>query len=144
MARSGYADDGDYGATNLWRGAVTRALSGKRGQAFLKELLSALDGLPEKKLIEGSLAEEGQFCALGAVAHARGLDVSVVQKPDPDDYYGNADEMASMFGIARAMAAEIMYMNDEYLDSYIHKDVSPERRYEVVRDWVAKHIKAEK
>src|SRR5262245_16738600 len=34
-----------------WRGAVHAAIFGKRGQAFLTELLAALDALPEKKLL---------------------------------------------------------------------------------------------
>ena len=50
MSRSGYSDDCEN--LGLWRGAVEKSIKGKRGQAFLKEMLVALDSLPEKKLIE--------------------------------------------------------------------------------------------
>ncbi len=39
MSRSGYDDNYDDEALcNLWRGAVERAIKGKRGQAFLREM----------------------------------------------------------------------------------------------------------
>ena len=55
MSRSGYSDD--YEGLGLYRQTVENALRGKRGQAFLRELLEALDALDEKKLIEGYLKD---------------------------------------------------------------------------------------
>jgi len=47
MSRSGYSDDcDDQWSLICWRGAVKSAIRGKRGQAFLKEMLAALDALP--------------------------------------------------------------------------------------------------
>ena len=80
MSRSGYSDsdDFDYWELNLYRANVERAISGKRGQAFLRELIAALDALPEKKLISESLADADGVCALGSVARSRGITDKVV------------------------------------------------------------------
>ena len=83
MSRSGYDDDYDntWGLI-CWRGAVASAFRGSRGQAFLREMLQALDNLPDKKLIAKELIQEGAVCALGAVGKARGVDMTSI---DPED-----------------------------------------------------------
>jgi hypothetical protein len=133
MSRSGYVDyydwDGNEWDSIRWRGAVLSALRGSRGQAFLKEALEALDALPEKKLIANELEAEGQVCLLGAVGKKRGIDMNGI---DPEDYY----RIASVFGLARAMAQEIMAVNDDTYDS----DQSPEMRYTRVRNWIVAQI----
>jgi len=107
MSRSGYSDDCDGWALIRWRGAVKQAIRGKRGQAFLREALATLDAMPEKKLVADSLHDPvvGQFCTLGAVGAARGMELSAI---DPDD----RESVAGNFGISEALAAEIMYEND--------------------------------
>lgn len=126
-----------------WRGAVASAIRGKRGQSFLREMLAALDALPEKKLIRNELAEpnyvtishwglhEGlpDVCAIGAVGLARGIDMSEI---DPED----RDTVGGIFGIAPALAAEIVYENDE---TYWGRD-TPEYRFTRMRAWVVSHI----
>lgn len=106
MSRSGYSDDCDGWALIRWRGAVASAIRGKRGQAFLRETLAALDALPEKTLAADSLVTDCEFCTLGAVGRLRGLDMTDVDPDDPSD-------VALAFGIPRALAAEIMFENDE-------------------------------
>jgi hypothetical protein len=107
MSRSGYSDECDGWALIRWRGAVAQAIRGQRGQAMLRELVAALDALPEKRLVSGSLVTaDGEFCALGALGRARGVDVALI---DPED----RTAVAKAFGVAEALAAEIMYMNDE-------------------------------
>jgi hypothetical protein len=112
MSRSGYIDDSDDPlAHGRWRQAVKRALHGKRGQAFLHELLQALDEMEDRRLYPGSFATaEGEFCTLGVLGTRRGT------KMDDLDDDGDCDtaRVGERFGIAPAMAAEIMYMNDEY------------------------------
>ena len=50
MSRHGYSDDCDNEwRAIMWSGAVKSAIKGKRGQAFLKELLAALDALEKEK-----------------------------------------------------------------------------------------------
>lgn len=54
MSRSGYVDDMDVDdalAHGRWRAQVASATRGKRGQKLLRDLLSALDAMPEKRLV---------------------------------------------------------------------------------------------
>lgn len=131
MSRSGY----DYDCENdweliCWRGAVASAIRGKRGQALLREMLVALDAIETRRLITGDLVRDGEVCALGAVGVARGLELRDV---DPHD----RDTVAGVFNIAPALAAEIMYVNDEEINSR----VSPESRWHEMRRWVEGQIK---
>ena len=107
MSRSGYDEGCDYDWDLIrWRGAVASALRGKRGQAFLREMLVSMDALPTPELIVGELVEDGAVCAIGSVALTRGTFLGGI---DPED----REAIADTFGIAGAMAAEIMFMNDE-------------------------------
>ena len=143
MSRSGYSDAGDIDQWGFicWRGAVNSAIKGKRGQAFLKEMLAALDSMDTKALIANDLVrdagtEHKQVCAIGAVAVKRGLDVSGV---NPED----RDTVAGVFGIAPALAAEIVYVNDEWCSWRDAVQETPEKRFERVRAWIVAQIKPE-
>lgn len=168
MSRSGYIDDSeDHLAQGRWRQAVKRAIEGKRGQAMLRELLQALDAMEDKRLYPGSFATaDGEFCTLGALGAQRGTKM---------DDLGDEDDcepamVAKRFGIAPALAAEIMYLNDEYavdcwkwvdvvicgpmppyhFAPYGHKkhersvrvpnENHPQERWERMRDWVVKQL----
>ena len=168
MSRSGLfeADGEDPLAHGRWRGAVTSAIRGKRGQAFLRELADALDAMPQKWLVAGELqSEDGCNCTLGVIAGKRGLDVANM---DVDDY----DSIADSLGVNAKIAQEIMWENDEsfcsweYVDvvicgpmrppfydhrrGWVHekheRDVRVEKqsvgfkRWQHMRDWVAKHL----
>jgi hypothetical protein len=144
MSRSGYNDDCDNDwSFVMWRGAVASAIKGKRGQGFLKEMLAAMDMLPVKRLAANELEapdhiscshwglhEAESVCAIGSVGKARGIDMS---KIDPEDY----EIVADKFGIARAMAQEIVWINDE---AGPWKE-TPEQRFERVRNWIVGEIK---
>lgn len=138
MSRSGYVDDGDF-ESNIalinWRGAVTSALRGRRGQAFLRELASVLDAMPDKRLSTGSFKNDnGCHCALGVVGASRGIDMTAFDR-DPDDL--DADAVGRSFGIASAMAREIMFMNDEGMRWECRHAPEPDaRRWELIRQWV--------
>ena len=129
MSRAGYTEDGeDQWATIRWRGQVASALRGKRGQAFLRELIAALDALPEKKLTAGELvADDGAVCALGAAGLKRGADMAPL---DPYD----SDTLADVFGIAHQMIREIEYMNDEVWFE------TGEGRWRGMRNWAERHL----
>jgi hypothetical protein len=134
MGRSGYSDCLDSRELNLWRGAVDSAIRGARGQALLRSMLDALDGMPNKRLIASALVRaDGECCALGAVAIARGIDVSDVEPTDRVD-------VADAFDIAPALAAEIAFENDQDF-TYWRVEETPERRWARMRSWVAKQIK---
>jgi len=131
MSRSGYTDDycDDQWAMIRWRGAVMSALRGRRGQAFLREMLAALDALEQKRLIRDDLVREGEVCAIGAVGVARGIDMAEI---DPED----RETVAATFGVPVALASEIMYLNDEW-----HRREDEETRYQRMRNWILSEIR---
>lgn len=142
MSRHGYVDfDGeDVLAQGRWQGAVLSALRGKRGQAFFKELLEALDAMPDKALAAHSFTRGGEVCALGSVALKRGIDVSEFEPPQGDDSWDDEidhDALGAKFGIATVMAREIMYENDEGGSSE-----TPQQRWTRVRKWVVENIRS--
>jgi hypothetical protein len=131
MSRHGYSDDCENVA--MWRGVIASASRGKRGQAFFRALVDALDAMPDKRLVEGELeTAEGSVCALGCLGRARGLRIGSV---DTEDW----DRLGELFDIAPQLAQEVMYVNDEDFRGR-H---SPEERWRVVRDWAARHIRVE-
>lgn len=161
MSRSGYSDDiEDHWQHIMWRGRVASSIKGKRGQAMLRELLAALDAMPDKSLVAEVLAEDGEFCALGVLGQARGLDVADL---DPEDY----DAVAEAFDVAAPLVRELVFNNDECVsdDKYIEVEIcgpmrdrgphwerhertirvpdptAGERRWHHMRQWVASNIK---
>lgn len=141
MSRSGYSDDiEDPLALARWRSAVRSAMYGRRGQAALKEMLAALDALPEKRLIREELEldegmpfhRRGDVCALGALGKARGMDLSNL---DPED----TETVAGAFNLADAMTREIVWVNDEAGGSR----ETPEQRFKRVYAWVFGAIRSE-
>lgn len=160
MSRSGYDDYNDDNWSLIrWRGAVTSAIRGRRGQAFLRELADALDALPNHKLIAGAAQSDGDYCALGAVAARRGLDLAALNAAMQDE---DRDAVAQMLSIPGALAGEIMFENDwiegERYEFYevvgplrryehrvrlriVYDHTAPSRRWKRMRDWVAEQIR---
>jgi len=131
MSRAGYSDDCDGWALIRWRGAVKSAIRGERGQQFLRELAEAMDAMPEKRLIAHALQEAGCHCTLGVIGAARGIDMSTI---DPE----NAEQVSAEFGIAPALAKEIVFENDEVGEFAFPYDEheTPEARWQRMRAWV--------
>lgn len=127
MSRSGYSYD--YEHMELYRASVDRALGGRRGQSFLRELVAALDALPVQRLITNDLESERGVCAIGAVGRARQVVMDGLDAHDPD-------MLGLYFGIARSMAAEIMFENDEY-----YGPENDEQRFQRIRAWAVDKIK---
>ena len=142
MGRSGYSDDCD-GETpvELYRQAVENAILGRRGQRLLRRLRDALDAMPVKRLIANDFVNpSGEVCALGAVDPS--FRPSTKKWDDDDaweDEYVIAEEAAAHFNIARALAAEIMYLNDEW-GQWRTESETPEQRWVRMREWVQKQI----
>jgi hypothetical protein len=149
MSRSGYSDDLDNWSLIKWRGRVASAIRGKRGQAFLKEALAALNAMPVKELVSGELETEGQFCTLGVVGRARGFDLTQIDTYDHET-------LGTKFDIAACLSQEIMYMNDEYARDWewitppgeshakrIKNPMAGAQRWEQMRAWLAGNIKAD-
>lgn len=130
MSRSGYSDDLDQWSLIMWRGQVASAIRGNRGQRMLRDLLAALEALPEKRLITEDLRnEDGEVCTLGALAVVRGMDLGVLDPSEPDD-------VAAAFDIAPQLAREIVFENDEQ-----YRSETPERRYVRMLAWVKAQIR---
>jgi len=154
MSRSGYVDEPEF--LELWRASVERAIKGKRGQALLRELADALDAMKDKRLYAMKFATaDGEYCALGVLAAKRGVKVDDLGDGDDCD----PSEVGRRFDIARAMAAEIMYVNDGSVSDYYRREVleicgpvrpwqshsfyrfvkdddHPKKRWQRVREWV--------
>lgn len=129
MSRSGYSDECEN--LNLWRANVDRTIAGKRGQAFLRELVESLEAMPQKRLITEELrAENGEVCAIGAVGLKRGVDMATI---DPS----NPEEVAPAFGISTMLAQEIVWENDERRTSQ-----TPEERWERMHKWAKEHLQS--
>lgn len=169
MSRSGYTDDiDDNWAHIMWRGRVASSIRGKRGQTLLRDLLAALDAMPDKRLYPNNFATaSGEYCTLGVLGATRGTKMDDLG--DADD---GCDEklVADRFGVAAPLVQEIMYMNDEWVDDYkfvdveicgpmrrgypdygnhrktirMHDDTAPHRRWRIMRNWVAEQIKEPK
>lgn len=133
MSRSGYSEDcDDEGLANLWRANVDRTIGGKRGQKFLREMAAALDAMPVKELVADELVRDSEHvCALGAVAVARGLDVSKVDIYDPD-------EVGKTLGVSALLAREVAYENDEHGP---WRGETPAQRWTRMRKWVADQLR---
>lgn len=124
MGRSGYTEDCEH--VELYRGAVLQAMKGKRGQQFFRDLIAALDAMPEKKLITKNLENEHGVCALGSLGRQRGVDMSGIDTWDHED-------LGKLFGIARTLAAETMFVNDD--DFRYYQNETPEQRWTRMRQW---------
>lgn len=131
----------------LYQANTERALKGKRGKAFLRELEAALLTLSEKRLIEGRVCEEGQVCAMGALALKRKVDSGMqvkealewLEAEAPEEGY--ADEtgrfMEKHFGIMERLSIHAAYVNDEY-GAYGRQ--TAEERYGKVLKWVQEEL----
>ena len=131
MSRSGYSEECNGWALIRWRGAVNASIKGRRGQQFLKDLLAALDAMPEKRLLAGLFqdTESGGVCAIAALGKQRGLDMT---EWDPE--YPDHEEISTVFNIAPALMREIEFENDEHWGT-------PESRWVHMRKWVVAQLK---
>ena len=166
MSRSGYSDDiDDNWQLIMWRGRVASSIRGKRGQAMLKELLVALDAMPDKRLYPNNFATaDGEFCTLGVLGSSRGTKMD-----DLGDAEDGCDEklVADRFGVAAPLVQEIMYITDEVVDDHkciyvqicgpmrpwypdygehtkriwVADEHAPYRRWKEMRKWVESQIK---
>ncbi len=130
MSRSDYSDACDGWDLIRWRGAVRASIRGRRGQELLHGLRSALDAMPEKRLIANSLIDEtGDTCALGALGVACGV-IDKLRAVEAEDY----EQVARVFGVSEALVREIAFENDErYGDT-------PETRWNRMRAWAERNI----
>jgi len=146
--RSGYAYDfcGDELELGRWRGQVASSLRGKRGQRFLRDLIDALDAMPEKVLIAGAFERDGKVCASGAVGRLRGVSLADLNPSDDDlwDYSYDVESpwncrAAERLDVAVPLIAEVEEVND----GFSYGNESDEDRWKRVRLWAARHLREE-
>lgn len=146
MGRSGYVDYGfddidSILALGRYRGQVSSALRGKRGQAMLRDLVAALEAMPERRLLSHVIVEEGEVCALGAVAQHRGVDVTDLNPTEDELYnsdYAKTEELAARLDIADCLAREVTFLNDEG----VYRTESPEERWSRMYEWAKSRLLA--
>lgn len=131
MSRSGYTDDCEGSELAMWRGVVASATRGKRGQVFFRDLVSALDAMPVKRLVEDDIeTAEGDVCALGALRRERGTELEADDVCYPEI-------LGEKFNIASQLAQETMFVNDEAG----RRSETDEERWTRVRAWAARQIR---
>lgn len=140
MSRSGYVDWDDYNddypelIAGRWRGQVASATRGKRGQAFFRDLIAALDAMPTKVLITDDLYRGQYVCAIGAVGQYRKTDMRGL---DPED----TAKVAGRLDIADPLVREVVYENDE--DGWNWKEQrreTPAERWKRMRAWAVSQL----
>ena len=152
-----YTEDEDYpGQFNFYQANCNRSLTGRRGQAALRELEAALLALSAKRLIANELDNGADCCAIGALARRKGLTFDI----DPED--GGMEEVGVECGMPRLVAWKVVEANDidnetysvrapgpnvycwpQYTPGYsLIVEVTPEQRYVSVLEWVRSMLRA--
>lgn len=140
MSRSGYAENGEADSWRIicWRGAVKKAITGKRGQALLVELRDALDAMAVKELAAGVFqAGNGCLCALGVLGAKRGINLREMDGA-ADEY--EFEKIGKAFGVSQALVRRIMFMNDEG-NWFMYE--TPAERWTRMRKWIENNIHSE-
>lgn len=141
----------------MWCQTVKNALRGRRGQAILAEMRRALLALPEKRLIAGHVVQNGEVCAVGALAAYRlqhgplALSQTFLSRYCPQaaslaeleeqlaDWLDDSETTADFgreLGMTRPVAIELAYQNDE---AGWGRE-TPEERYRRVLRWVEEQL----
>ena len=137
--------EGESPAAYLWESVLNRAIAGKRGQAFLRELEAALLHLPRRRVISESLARSGDVCTLGALALHRKVRTGVLHEEAIAELERRSDDVSEEMwdyasgelGIARTLAWEIIYRTDDITEA-----MTPEQRYDEMLLWVGSNLKS--
>ena len=135
--RVSYSDDEEWpGQFELWQANCRRSRRGRKGQAALRELESALIAMPVQELHAVVLVEDsGEACAIGAMLVGRLISkgmsrvqaISECARLDP----GDVEEHGVELGMPRLVAWSVAVKNDEY-PAY----ETPTARYTRVLRWV--------
>lgn len=110
-----------------FKASISRAVNSTGGQAMLKNLLSALDAMPYPRLIGGVFEFDCDYCAIGALGKAAGLNVAKFSTE-------KLPELAATFGCPLVLIDVIMKTNDE------GRRELPAQKWSRMRDWTAHQI----
>lgn len=151
MSRFWGDDDGDLPAV-FFEVDLHRRLTSGRGQRILRDVLDGLIAMPQWRLIEGWIARSpaedgavGEVCAVGAYAAwqrvktgeswAGAIDVLAGRWRGEQDDAGRTVALGRQSGLAKAVAIELAWLNDEQFS-----DMSPEDRWHAMFGWVWRQI----
>ena len=114
------------------------AIRGKRGQVLLRDLLAALDEMPEKLLIASDFVwPDGKCCALGALGLSRGMD-----SEDLNALGGDVAKAARAFAAPPSLIEAIQRENDAGPWVGRRTYQFQHNRWIYMRAWVASKITA--
>lgn len=149
MSRISYCDDEDFqNQAYLWQANQERSINGRKGQAALRELESALLALPEKRLIAGELENAvGEVCAVGALAKFKGKENPRVAANEdkvpledsevlPEELEEVTIDLAQELGMPRMIAVAVVHENDDCWPA----SITPEQRYNKVLAWTQQQL----
>lgn len=167
MSRSGYHDDmDDVLALGRWRAQVRSATRGKRGQKLLRDMLSALDAMPEKRLVADEIEVSSEADRRNAQAWVklfgdpasaqRYYDTIVARRPAE---YREGD-VCALGALGRARGLNMIDLDPEqpeavaaafdiaeplareivYMNDEAGYRETPEQRWARMRAWVAAQI----
>jgi hypothetical protein len=124
-------DDSEYSVLNIgrWERNLRATVRSAKGKKLLQDLKEALEAMPTKELIANSLVKTelvsynfddeypvviptNSYCAMGALAAHKGVDVVDFANGDEEEYY-MTDELAGALSINNTMAYAIATCNDE-------------------------------
>jgi hypothetical protein len=146
MGRFDNYDDYEYEDWQpaLWEGRVSKVMGGRPALQSFRELEQALLWLPRPALIEGTVCDGENVCAVGAFAlHKRVMAGEPTQDVlDSLKYsYGEDDPVdTAHLGQKHGMTYTLAWLIGEENDGYHIKKMTPEERYTAVLEWTRKHI----
>lgn len=120
MSRSGFYEMDDWDRDSMlamgrYRARINSAKRGRRGQAFLKSALAALDRMEDKRLAGGTfgVGQDGCMCLMSSIATETGR-ASVFTGRDADwDGEGMCYALADAFNVAPVLVQDLVWDNDE-------------------------------
>lgn len=141
------SDDYDPLAAGRWERNLAQSIKGKRGQAALRAIHTALVNLPSKRLIADTFhTPDGDYCMVAAWAAGNGVDMPEWLNGS-EDRWGHLppDELeilawaTGVLNISVTLAWQLLWINDDnYWGQRVETD---EERYERVMGWVEARIK---
>ena len=135
--RVNYSEDETWpGQFELWQANCERSRRGRKGQAALRELESALSAMPVQELHAAVFVEQtGEACAIGAMLVERLIskgahrEQAVLECANLDP--GDVEEHGVGLGMPRLVAWSVAVENDTYPGCE-----TPTSRYARVLQWV--------